>query len=65
MIRNAVKGIPISNKEVEKLIVYYIFAKEFGWKKEYVDSLDCIFVDEMIHLMEEIRKKEEQDIKNG
>lgn len=54
-----------NNPEYQRLLTYYLFAKEFGWTPAQVNALDYRTVLRLKKVIEIVRKEEKRLIEKG
>ena len=58
-----VRGAKVNDRELEKHMIYFIFAEKFGWTPEQVDKLGQTLVLDLLKFIEEKAKYEEEMMK--
>lgn len=65
MIRGGLKGYHQDNQEVSDELMYWFFAKHFGYTPNQVDELPYDRMVYMTDLEIELKKQEKNSMKNG
>lgn len=55
----------VGNKELNRMLLYYLFAREFGWTPDQVDELDLRTVMFLKRIIEVVSKEEELAMRRG
>jgi len=53
----------LTDQRRSNVVIYYIFATEFGWTKDEVDSQPFSHLKDMLFMINEDREKEERALK--
>lgn len=64
-IISAVVYEKVGNKELNRMLLYYLFAREFGWTPDQVDELDLRTVMFLKRIIEVVSKEEELAMRRG
>jgi hypothetical protein len=51
--------------DIERIMIYLLCAKEFGWTPEETDKVDVFIIQGMMCALEEINRKEKYEIEKS
>jgi hypothetical protein len=63
LIKQCLSGARSDDPEIDRLIVYYKLGSVLGWAPSEIDRLDVPFVYYMCSLIDEVKKKEQENNK--
>jgi len=55
-----VKGVRISDEELNKMTLYYMFGDAFGWTPSEVDEIDNYTIQGLAHIHQAVAKEQEE-----
>lgn len=53
----------MDNPEIDKIMTYLVFAREFGWTPEETDKIDIVLLKDLWTGIDQIKRREIQEMK--